>query len=58
MTMKAVCLYFNVSDNRETMFDAETSCLPDYLVLHVDVSDDKKWLCNEISYSRACSRER
>ena len=40
------------------MFDAETSCLPGYLVLHVDVSDDKKWLCNEISYSRACSRER
>ena len=40
------------------MFDAETSCLHDYSVFDVDVSDDKKWLCNEISYSRACSRER
>ena len=58
MTIISVCVHSHVSDNRETMFDAETSCLPDYLVLHVDVSDDKKWLCNEISYSRACSRER
>ena len=47
-----------MSDNIETMFDAGTSCLPDYAVLHVDVSDDKKWLCDEISCLRACSRER
>jgi hypothetical protein len=102
VTMKAVCLHFNVSDNRESMFDAESSCLPDYAVLHVDVSaikesmcnektirvnihvsddretmsdaenkrlpvdavlrddvnDDRKWLYDEISYLRACSRER
>ena len=58
VTIISVCVHFHVSDNRETMFDAETSCLPDYAVLHVDVSDDKKWLCDEISYLRACSRER
>ena len=47
MTMKAVCLYFNVSDNRESMFDAEPSCLPDYAVLHVDVSAIMESMCNE-----------
>ena len=102
MTTKMVCVHFNVSDNKESMFDAETSCLPDYAVhqvdesdnrdnvcdektirlnIHVsdnretmsdaenswlpvdavlrdDVSDDREWLYDEISYLRACSRER
>ena len=58
MTIKAVCMHFHVSDNRETMSDAETSYLPDYAGLHVDVSDDRKCLCDEISYLRACSHER
>ena len=49
MTMKAVCLHFNVSDNRESMFDAESSCLPDYAVLRVDVSDIRESMCNEKS---------
>ena len=48
----------HVSDNRETMSDAENSWLPVDAVLRGDVSDDRKWLCDEISYSRACSRER
>ena len=47
MTMKVVCLHFNVSDNRESMFDAESSCLPDYAVLHVDVSDIRERMCRE-----------
>ena len=58
VTMKAVCLYFNVSDNRESMFDAESSCLPDYAVLHVDESDDRENVCDEKNYSREYSRER
>ena len=41
MTIKAACVHFHVSDNRETMSDAETSCLPDDTVFHVDVSDNK-----------------
>jgi hypothetical protein len=48
----------HVSDNRETMSDAENSWLPVDAVLRDDVSDDRKWLCDEISYLRACSRER
>ena len=47
MTMKAVCLHFNVSDKRESMFDAGSSCLPDYAVLHVDVSAIKESMCDE-----------
>ena len=45
MTTKAVCVHFHVSDNRETMFDAETSCLSDDAVLHVDVSDNRESVC-------------
>ena len=48
----------HVSDNRETMSDAEYSWLPVDAVLPDDVSDDRKWLCDEISYLCACSRER
>ena len=58
MTIKAVCVHFYVSDNRETMSDAETSCLPDDAVLHVDVSDNRESVCDEKNYSRAYSRER
>ena len=58
MTINAVCVHFHVSDNRETMSDAETSCLPDDAVFRDDESDDRKWLCDEISYLRTCSRER
>ena len=53
-TKKAI----HMSDNRETMSDAENSWLPVEAVLRDDVSDDRKWLCDEISYLRACSRER
>ena len=58
MTMKAFCLHFNVSDNRESMFDAESGCLPDYAVLHVDVSDIRESMRNEKNYSREYLRER
>ena len=58
MTIKAVCVLFHVSDNREEMSDAETSCLSDDAVLHVDVSDYGKSVCDERNYSRAYSRER
>ena len=51
-------MHFHVSDNRETMSDAETSCLPDDAVFHVDVSDKKERLCDDKSYLRAFSRER
>ena len=50
-----------MSDNKETMSDAENSLVPVDAVDAVfrdDVSDDRKWLCDEISYLRACSRER
>ena len=58
VTIKVVCVHFNVSDNRESMFDAETSCLPDYAVLHVDESDNRENVCDEKNYSREYSRER
>ena len=58
MTTKTVCVHFHVSDNRETMSDAETSCLPDDAVLHVDVSDNRKSVYDEKIYSIAFSRER
>ena len=58
MTIKAVCVHFHVSDNRETMSDTKTSGLPDDAVFHVDMSDNKERLCDEKSYSRACSHER
>ena len=58
VTIKAVCVHFNVSDSRETTSDAETSCLPDDAVLHVDVSDNRESVCDERNYSRAYSSER
>ena len=42
MAVKAVCVHIHVSDNREAMSDAETSCSPDDAVLHVDVSDNRE----------------
>ena len=58
VTKKTIGVNIHVSDNRETMSDAENSWLPVDAVLRDDVSDDRKWLCDEISYLRACSRER
>ena len=58
MTIDAVCVHFHVSDNRETMSDAETSCSPDDAVFHVDVSDNKERLCDKKSYLRAWLHER
>ena len=57
MTTKTVCVHFHVSDNREKMYDAETSCLPDDAVLHVDVSDNRKSVYDEKIYSIAFSRD-
>ena len=51
-------MHVHESDIRETMSDAENSWLPVEAVFHDDVSDDRKWLYDEISYLRACSRER
>ena len=47
VTIKVVCVHFNVSDNRESIFDAETSCLPEFAVLHVDESDNRENVCDE-----------
>ena len=58
MTKKTIRVNIHVSDNRETMSDAENSWLPVEAVFRDDVSDDRKWLCGEISYLRAFSRER
>ena len=58
MTKKTIRVNIHVSDNRETMSDAENSWLPVEAVLRDDVSDDREWLYDEISYLRACSRER
>ena len=58
MTKKTIRVNIHMSDIRETMSDAENSWLPVEAVLRDDVSDDRKWLCDEISYLRACSRER
>ena len=59
MTKKTIRVNIHVSDNRETMSDAENSWLPVEAVLRDDVSDDdRKWLCDEISYLCACSHER
>ena len=58
MTKKTICVNIHVSDNRGTMSDAKNSWLPVDAVLRDDVSDDRKWLCDKISYLRACSRER
>ena len=58
VTTKMVCAHFNVSDNRESMSDAETSCLPDYAVHQVDENDNMDNVCDEKNYSREYSRER
>ena len=58
MTKKTIRVNIHVSDNRETMSDAENSWLLVDAVFRDDVSDDREWLCDEISYLRACSRER
>ena len=58
VTKKTIRVNIHVSDNRETMSDAENSWLPVDAVLRDDVSDDREWLYDELSYLRACSRER
>ena len=58
MTRKTIRVHIHVGDNRETMSDADNSWLPIDAGLRDDVSDDRKWLCDEISYLRACSHER
>ena len=51
VTITAICVHFNVSDNRETMSEAENSWLP------VDV-DNKEILCDDKSGLHAFSLER
>ena len=58
MTKKTIRVNIHVSDNRETMSDAEYSWFPVDAVFRDDVGDDRKWLCDEMSYLCACSRER
>ena len=57
MTRKSIRLHFHVSDNRETMSNAGNNCMPVDVVLRDDLSVDRKWLCDEKSYLRACSHE-
>ena len=58
MKRKSIRLHFHVSDNRETMSNAVNCCMPVDVVLRDDLSDDRKWLCDEKSFLRACSHER
>ena len=51
MTRKAIYVHVHMSDNRETLCDAENSWLP------VDI-DTRETLCDDKSYLRACSHER
>ena len=51
VTRKAICVHVHMSDNRESMSEAEKSWLP------VDV-DNKEILCDDKSGLRAFSRER
>ena len=51
MTRKTVCMHIHVSDDRETMSDAESNWLP------VDV-DNREKLCDDESGLRSSSRER
>ena len=51
MTRKAICVHVHMSDNRETMSEAENSWLP------VDL-DNKEILCDDKNSLRAFSRER
>ena len=53
VTKKTIRVNIHVSDNRETMSDAENSCLPVDAVLRVDVSDNREWLCDDKSYLHA-----
>ena len=55
---KTIRVNIHVSDNREKMSDAEYSWFPVDAVFRDDVGDDRKWLCDEMSYLCACSRER
>ena len=59
VTKKTIRVNIHVSDNRKQCLKPKIVCyLLKHAVLRVDVSDDRKWLCDEISYLRACSRER
>ena len=51
VTIAAVCVHIQVSDNRETLCGAENSWLP------VDV-DNRRTLCDDTRSLRACSHER
>ena len=51
MSINAVCVHFHVSDNRETMSEAENSWLPVDVDKKGILCDDKRGLC-------AFSRER
>ena len=51
VTIPEVCMHVHMSDNRETMSEAENSWLP------VDV-DNKEILCDDKRGLRAFSRER
>ena len=51
VTITAVCVHVQASDNRETLCDAENSWLP------VDV-DNRETLCEDTSGLHTCSHER
>jgi len=51
VTIPEVCVHVHMSDNRETMSEAENSWLP------VDI-DNKEILCDDKNSLRAFSRER
>ena len=51
MTRKAICAHVHMSDNRETLCDAENSWLP------VDI-DNRETLCDDKSGLHTCSHER
>ena len=50
MTRKAICVHVHMSDNRETLCDAENSWLPDI--------DNRETLCDDKSGLHTCSHER
>jgi len=58
MTIEAVCAYFYVSDNRETLSDAEISCLHVDAGFYNDVSDNGAEWCDDKSGLRTGLRER
>ena len=51
MTRKVICVHVHMSDNRETLCDAENSWLP------VDI-DNRETLCDDESGLHTCSHER